>query len=113
MAFVYDGTCHAVPMLHAACPALMQGACVRGGICCCQRQHTVILQHLPPRPTLQVILLFSEGDWEKQMSPIELEDENGKAKTLKMSETDFRAVIGLIAMEEQAADGAGPDAGTR
>lgn len=74
---------------------------------------TEALQQIDLSSDQVVILLFSEGDWEKQMSPIELEDENGKAKTLKMSEADFRSVIGLIAMEEQAAEGLGADGSKR
>lgn len=48
------------------------------------------------------LMMFADGEWENQMSPIEYEDAGGKTLQLKMDESEFRQVVGLLkAMEAE------------
>lgn len=42
------------------------------------------------------LLMFADGGWEKQMSPIEYAGEDGKTQQLKLDEKEFREVIGIL-----------------
>lgn len=41
---------------------------------------------------LVALMMFADGDWEKQMSAMEYIDEKGKVKQLQLEDKDFREV---------------------
>lgn len=57
---------------------------------------TDTLQQIDLSDDLVCLLMFSDGGWESQMSPIEVSDENGKSTQLKLTEKEFREIIGLL-----------------
>ncbi|PNW75071.1 hypothetical protein CHLRE_12g497850v5 [Chlamydomonas reinhardtii] len=66
---------------------------------------TTTLQQIDLSNDQVVILLLSDGEWEREMSPIQFDDDAGKTTTLTLSENDFRNVVGLISMAEGAEAG--------
>jgi len=41
---------------------------------------------------LVALMMFADGDWEKQMSAMEYIDDKGKVKQLQLEDKDFREV---------------------
>ncbi len=41
---------------------------------------------------LVVLMMFADGQWERQLSPVEYEDDKGKTQQLKLEEKEFREV---------------------
>lgn len=58
--------------------------------------HTACMPHPPTQIDLSddlvVLMMFADGDWEQQMSPVEFSDESGKVQQLKLEEKEFREV---------------------
>lgn len=45
-----------------------------------------------------LFMMFADGQWEEDMTPIEFEDESGKNKTqqLTMNEKEFHEFVGIL-----------------
>ncbi len=43
---------------------------------------------------LVALMMFADGEWEKQMSPVEYQDDKGATLHLKLEEREFREVSG-------------------
>jgi hypothetical protein len=41
---------------------------------------------------LVVLMMFADGEWEKQMSAVQYNDEKGSVKQLQLEEKEFREV---------------------
>ena len=54
------------------------------------------LQQIDLSDDLVVLMMFADGEWEKEIVPIELNDEAGKTKQLELNEKEFREVVGLL-----------------
>lgn len=54
------------------------------------------LQQVDLSDDFVVLLMFAEGEWEGQLAPIEMPDEQGKVVQLKLDEKQFRDVIGVL-----------------
>mmetsp|Transcript_6402 Transcript_6402/g.10957 ORF Transcript_6402/g.10957 Transcript_6402/m.10957 type:complete len:229 (-) Transcript_6402:385-1071(-) len=65
----------------------------KGGVFAIQ---TEALQQIDLSDDLVALLMFSDGEWEKQMAPVEYMDEDGTTKQLQLDEREFREVIGLL-----------------
>uniref|UniRef100_A0A383VC80 Uncharacterized protein n=1 Tax=Tetradesmus obliquus TaxID=3088 RepID=A0A383VC80_TETOB len=48
-----------------------------------------------------LFMMFSDGQWEDDMTPIEFEEDSGKAEQLKMSEKEFQSFIGILKEPEE------------
>mmetsp|Transcript_35349 Transcript_35349/g.89498 ORF Transcript_35349/g.89498 Transcript_35349/m.89498 type:complete len:220 (-) Transcript_35349:646-1305(-) len=64
---------------------------------------TEALQQIDLSDDIVAIMMFADGDWEKQMSPVEYLDEGGKVAQLKLEEREFREVIGILKEVEESA----------
>ncbi|KAF5837205.1 hypothetical protein DUNSADRAFT_4660 [Dunaliella salina] len=63
---------------------------------------TEALQQIDLSDDLVALMMFADGDWEKQMSAMEYIDEKGKVKQLQLDDKDFREVVGLLSGLEDA-----------
>ena len=54
------------------------------------------LQQIDLSDDMVCLLMFADGGWESQMAPIEVSGDDGKSKHLKLSEKEFREIIGLL-----------------
>lgn len=52
---------------------------------CCLRQ-------IDLSDDLVALMMFADGEWEKQMAAVEYQDEEGKTKQLQLQEQEFREV---------------------
>lgn len=43
-----------------------------------------------------LFMMFADGQWEDDMTPIEFEEDGGKSEQLKMSEKEFQSFIGIL-----------------
>lgn len=48
-----------------------------------------------------LFMMFADGQWEDDMTPIEFEEDGGKAEQLKMSEKEFQSFIGILKEPEE------------
>lgn len=65
---------------------------------------TGTLQQIDLSDDMVCLLMFADGGWESQMAPVEVDDQNGKSNQLKLSDKEFREIIGLL-KEVAEADG--------
>ncbi|KAJ9532147.1 hypothetical protein QJQ45_003944 [Haematococcus lacustris] len=57
---------------------------------------TDVLQQVDLSDDMVVLMMFGAGEWQKQMAPIEYEDESGNVKQLQMADDEFRQVVGIL-----------------
>lgn len=43
-----------------------------------------------------LFMMFADGQWENDMTPIEFEEDNGQSKQLTMTEKEFHEFVGLL-----------------
>ena len=60
---------------------------------------------LPPQVDLSddyvLFMMFADGSWEDDMTPIEFEGDNGSASQLTMNEKEFHEFVGILKDPEE------------
>ena len=51
-----------------------------------------------------LFMMFADGQWEKDMTPIEFEEDGGATKALTMTEKEFHEFVGLLKEPDEPAD---------
>ena len=62
---------------------------------------TDALQQVDLSDDLVLLLVFSDGEWEGLMAPIQYEQEDGKSKQLQIEAKEFREMLGILKQFEE------------
>jgi hypothetical protein len=72
---------------------------------CCGGIATMHMYKLPPQVDLSddyvLFMMFADGSWEDDMTPIEFEGDNGSASQLTMNEKEFHEFVGILKDPEE------------